>query len=141
MKSLITWTVGRRLAAIAAAGGLTALVVGAAALSGASSVNAAAKAQANIDQARALVHQLDTRASELKVDGYKAVTIANPSDEVSELKGDIAEPRGYLRQLAAVQLDPTTERHLAGIKPAFEGFFTEMTNFVNSAVTDQSAAL
>ena len=37
--------------------------------------------------------QLDTRASELKVDGYKALVRPNPADQLEELAGDIDTPR------------------------------------------------
>ncbi len=51
-----------------------------------------------------LVLQLDTRASELKVDGYKAAVREVPSEQLAELADDIATPEGMLAELREIPL-------------------------------------
>ncbi len=75
----ITWSVGRRLAAIAAIGGVTAVVVGGVALSGLDTIEGKSHELADLEEARSLMHALDTRSSELKVDGLKALTYPDNS--------------------------------------------------------------
>ena len=66
---------------------LTAVLIGDAKKDGASAE------LADLSHAQALVLQIDTRASELKVDGYKALVRPNPADELAELADDIETPR------------------------------------------------
>ena len=54
----------------------------------------------NLNHAQSLVLQIDTRASELKVDGYKALVRPNAADELEELAGDIETPQGLPRRAA-----------------------------------------
>ncbi len=87
MSSVLVWTVGRRLAAIAAAGVLTTVALGVTGLQGLADVRTDSEALDRIEQARVLVHQLDTRASELKVDGYKTLVMARPADAARRAEG------------------------------------------------------
>src|SRR5215204_1917848 len=71
-------------------GVLVAMIVGNA------SVRAANDGLDRINEAEKLVLQLDTRASELKVDGFKAIVRDDPSEQLAELADDIATPEALL---------------------------------------------
>src|SRR3954454_12076569 len=60
----------------------------AAVLIGNADISAASETLANLNQAEKVVLQIDTRASELKVDGYKTLVRPDPAAELDELAGD-----------------------------------------------------
>jgi hypothetical protein len=64
---------------------------------GNSSVRSATVELGRLEHAQELVLQLDTRASELKVVGFKALVRPNPVDQLSELADDIATPQASSR--------------------------------------------
>ncbi len=55
--------------------------------------------------AYSLILSLDTRASELKVDAYKALLRPDPQGQVEELEEDVAKPRELLAELAKIPVD------------------------------------
>src|SRR3712207_7608765 len=57
----------------------------------------------HLNEAEKLVLQLDTRASELKVDGFKAIVRENPSEQLSELADDIARSEEHTSELQSRQ--------------------------------------
>jgi hypothetical protein len=57
-----------------------------------------------LSDARSLVLELDTRASELKVDGYKAAVREDPAEQLDELAEDVATPEQLLADLDALPL-------------------------------------
>jgi methyl-accepting chemotaxis protein len=90
--------------------------------------------------AQALVLQLDTRASELKVDGFKALVRDVPADQLAELADDIATPTQLLAQLAAVPLTGDAAAAVAYVASTYGTYLDAITAFVNAAVADQAAA-
>ncbi|MFD2092619.1 methyl-accepting chemotaxis protein [Blastococcus deserti] len=109
-------------------------------LNGNASVREAEAELGHVTHAEAIVLQLDTRASELKVDGYKALVREDPSEQLAELADDIATPEELLEELSTI--------HLADVPPAAEavgalmdtyGEYTDAIKaFVESAVADQA---
>src|SRR4051812_19490723 len=83
---------------IAFGGVLTAVVVGD------SRVQAANEDLKRLNDAQKLAYQLDTRASELKVDGFKTAVRPDPGAELDELKGDIATPTAMMAALDDLHL-------------------------------------
>jgi hypothetical protein len=87
--------------------GVVVLVLGAvitSVLVGASAVAVADRRLADLTRAGMLVLQLDSRASELKVDGYEAVVRKVPAEQLPELADDRAAPEGLLAGLAEIEL-------------------------------------
>ena len=85
------------------------VVVSLGAVLGSVLIGDAAKSEAstelsNLNQAKSLVLQLDTRASELKVDGFKALVRPDPTEQLTELADDIATPEGMLAELDTIPL-------------------------------------
>jgi methyl-accepting chemotaxis protein len=90
--------------------------------------------------AQALVLQLDTRASELKVDGFKALVRDVPSEQLTELADDIDTPTQLLAQLADVPLTGDAAAAVADVASTYGTYLDAITSFVKLAVADRPAA-
>jgi methyl-accepting chemotaxis protein len=90
--------------------------------------------------AQALVLQLDTRASELKVDGFKALVRDVPADQLAELADDIDTPTQLLAQLQEIPLTGEPATAVADVVSTYGTYLDAITGFVKQAVTDQAAA-
>jgi methyl-accepting chemotaxis protein len=112
----------------------------AAALSGASAVDRATQRLQDVQRAESLVLQLDTRASELKVDGYKALLRDDPADQLVELEQDVATPRALLEDLGEVPLGGEVAPAVASLEASYADYTAAIIAFVDSAVADQDAA-
>ncbi|MCF6745805.1 methyl-accepting chemotaxis protein [Blastococcus sp. KM273128] len=107
---------------------------------GSSRVHDADVELAELNRAEKLVLQLDTRASELKVDGFKAVTRPDPAEQLPELADDIATPQALLDELATVNLEGDAAAAVSGLAASYSDYTDAITVFVESAIADQSAA-
>jgi methyl-accepting chemotaxis protein len=87
--------------------------------------------------AETLVLQLDTRASELKVDGFKALVRDVPSEQLAELADDIATPEALLDELSGIPLDGSAADAVAGLLASFGDYTAAIQAFVDGAVADQ----
>src|SRR5690242_13717512 len=83
-------TIGRRLALLGSIGLVVALMSNGASLVLGSRVNSLRGEENDYGLAQTLIRELDTRASELKVDGYKALL----SDTPKELMADVTDDAG-----------------------------------------------
>jgi methyl-accepting chemotaxis protein len=136
----VRWTVGRKLAALAGIGLLVALVVSAVAVQGVSTVREQRAVQRDLEAAQDLLLRLDTRASELKVDGFKALVRPAPAEGLGELAEDVAEPRALLEELAALPLAGPLAEQVDGVAAGYEAYIAAIEAFVASAVADQADA-
>ncbi|WP_236828473.1 methyl-accepting chemotaxis protein [Blastococcus sp. MG754426] len=137
------WFADRRLATkfgiliavvvTAFAGLLSAVLVGNA------SVRDANTELAHLNAAEKLVLQLDTRASELKVDGFKTLVRVDPEAQLAELAEDIATPEAMLDELATVPLTGRAADSVAGLADSFGAYTTAITAWVELAVADPAA--
>jgi methyl-accepting chemotaxis protein len=95
----------------------------------------------HVSRAEQLVLQLDTRASELKVDGFKALVRENPSEQLAELADDIATPEALLAELGTIHLAdvPPAAEAVAELTGSYGAYTDAITAFVESAVADQAA--
>jgi methyl-accepting chemotaxis protein len=109
-------------------------------LIGNATVRAANTELADLTHAQELVLQLDTRASELKVDGFKAIVRDVPSEQLSELADDIATPQALLEELAPIHLTGDSANAVAGLADSYAAYTDAISAFVNSAVADQATA-
>ena len=95
---------------------------------------------ADLSHAQALVLQLDTRASELKVDGYKALVRPNPADAA---RGAGRRHRDARRRCSpswtAIPLTGDSRRRRSPTCETSFGAYTDaITVFINDAVADQA---
>jgi methyl-accepting chemotaxis protein len=118
---------------VLAFGGLLATV-----LIGNAEVHAAEEEVAHLTEAEMLVLQLDTRASELKVDGFKAIVRENPAEQLAELADDIAAPEELLAELRQVPLSGDPARVVADVQTTFGAYTAAISAFVDAAVADQA---
>ena len=109
-------------------------------LSGFGTVQDANAHLSRLNAAEELVLQLDTRASELKVDGYKAVVREDPTEQLPELADDIATPKALLAELAEIELNGDSATAVAGLADSYGAYTDAITAFVDVAVADQSLA-
>ncbi|KRC43346.1 chemotaxis protein [Nocardioides sp. Root224] len=135
----ITWTVGRRLAAIAVIGAATSAVVAGVALAGFRGLDADATELAKWEDARTLMHALDTRSSELKVDGLKAVAYPDNSSLPQDVVDDNATVTDLVNQLKDLDLGAAQEQ-ADQFDQAWVAYGQTIADFVDSAVADQAAA-
>ena len=91
-----------------------------------------------LSQANTLVRQLDTRASEMKVDGYKTLVRPDPAAQRGELSEDAATAQELLDGLDALPLTGPTAQAVAALRPRFETYTTTLTAFVDSSIADQA---
>ena len=138
MKSPITWTVSRRLAAIAAIGGATVVLVGGVVVNGLNSLDAESKQTAAYADAVSLMHQLDTRSSELKVDGLKAVAYRDNGNIPADVVDDQGKVDDLLGQLEALDLGES-KASKAKFEAAWATYGDKIASFVDEAVADRKA--
>src|SRR3954470_3914830 len=100
-------------------------------LIGAGNIGAANEELTQVHQAEALVLQIDTRASELKVDGYKTLVRPDPAAELDELAGDIETAQGLLDELDTVPLTGTSASTVADLQSTFGQYTDAITEFIN----------
>ncbi|MGZ4487744.1 MAG: methyl-accepting chemotaxis protein [Nocardioides sp.] len=136
MKATLTWTVGRRLAAIAVLGVMMGLSAWGVALHGLTAVRTTNTQLETIQKADTILAQLDTRASELKVDGYKTLVRPDPSSELSELSDDSGTIDTLLTQLKALPYGPDTTFDPMPVLAAYRTYVADMSTFVNRAASD-----
>ncbi|SFU10032.1 methyl-accepting chemotaxis protein, partial [Geodermatophilus amargosae] len=91
-----------------------------------------------LNDAQELVLQLDTRASELKVDGFKAIVRDVPAEQLAELADDIATPEALLDELAGIELTGDSAAAVDALQDSYGDYTDAITAFVNSAVADQA---
>jgi len=92
---------------------------------------------ANLNHAESLVLQLDTRASELKVDGYKTLVRPDPGAELEELTGDIQTGTDLLDELATIPLTGKSAAAVADLASTFGQYTDAITAFINAGIADQ----
>ncbi|XAW56006.1 methyl-accepting chemotaxis protein [Blastococcus sp. HT6-4] len=95
----------------------------------------------DLNKAEAVVLALDTRASELKVDAYKALVRPDPAVQLEELAGDIATAEELLAELRTVELTGESAAAVAGVLDSFGPYTQAIEQFINSAVADQAGML
>jgi methyl-accepting chemotaxis protein len=109
-------------------------------LMGNASVRDANAELGHLNHAEKLVLQLDTRASELKVDGFKALVRENPSDQLTELADDIATPEAMLDELGTIHLadSPASAAAVAALQESYGAYTAAISAFIDSAIADQA---
>jgi methyl-accepting chemotaxis protein len=123
------------LSVVVAFGGLLAAM-----LSGNAAVRSA-ESQLEIDEAaQELVLRLDTRASELKVDGFKALVRESPADQLAELEEDLATPADFIAELTALPLDGASAEAVSVLADAFTEYGIGIRAVVDDAIVDQESA-
>jgi len=117
-----------------ALGGVVAAVV-----VGSAAVHDANHELAQLNRAEELVLQLDTRASELKVDGFKAIVREDPAAQLEELADDVATPEAMLAELDDIPLEGPAAGITSGLDEGFRAYTDAISAWVELAVADPVA--
>src|SRR4051812_24451872 len=104
---------------------------------GAGKISEANTTLSHLNHAQEVVLALDTRASELKVDGYKTLVRPDPSAELEELTGDIQTGQELLDEVDAIPLTGESATAVADLASTFQQYTTAITQFVNAGAVDQ----
>ena len=139
MKTTLTWTVGRRLAAVTAIGATTSLVVAGVAWFAMHGQDADADELAMYADARAYMHALDTRSSELKVDGLKAAAYPDNRAIAQDVIDDQATIDELVQKVQALGLEIEPQQ-AAQFEQALKEYGAAIAAYVDDAIADQEAA-
>ena len=90
--------------------------------------------------AQSLVLQLDTRASELKVDAFRALVREVPAEARTEVAEDTATADQLLTELSGIELTGESATAVAELRASFDDYTAAVGAFVDTAVADQAAA-
>jgi methyl-accepting chemotaxis protein len=134
------FTIGRRLALLGGIGLAVAVVSNVAALLLSAQVRDLQDQERNHLKAAQLIRQLDTRASELKVDGYKALLSSTPADLRQDLTDDTQTVTDLFTELNALPLDPDDQQMVKGMQQAFDGYVQGIGAVIDSAVANPRLA-
>ena len=90
--------------------------------------------------AQSLVLQLDTRASELKVDAFRALVREVPAEARTEIAEDTATAHELLTELSGIELTGESAAAVGELRASFDDYTAAVGAFVDTAVADQAAA-
>ncbi|SNT07535.1 methyl-accepting chemotaxis protein [Geodermatophilus pulveris] len=93
-----------------------------------------------LSHARSLVLQLDTRASELKVDAFRVLVRDVPAEARTEVAEDTAIADELLTELSGITLTGESAAAVAELETSFDDYTAAIGAFVDAAVADQAAA-
>jgi len=136
----IRMSIGRRLALLGAIGLVVALITNGVSLLVSSRVGVYQAELRTHLTAVNLVRQLDTRAAELKVDGYKALLSSTPTDLRQDLADDTQTVTDLLAALNALPLEDDDKEQIASIGAEFDGFLASIDTIIEAAVVNQTRA-
>ncbi|GAB6900272.1 methyl-accepting chemotaxis protein [Kineosporia succinea] len=136
----IRFTIGRRLALLGGIGLAVAVLSNVAALMLAAQVKDLQGQERTHLKALAVIRQLDTRASELKVDGYKALLSPSPADLKQDLTDDTATVDELFGKLDALPLHDDDKQMVDGMRSAFGDYTKAIGVVIDAAVSNQVAA-
>ena len=142
MKSPITWSVGRRLAAIATVGGVTAAAITLTALSGQARLDANKDNVLDAGRVQAAVLALDTRASEIKVSALKSLV----GEDLDEIRVSMREDEATVEELLAIidanagTLDPDDMETIEPLAGEFATYIASIDTFLDLVESDPAEA-
>jgi len=93
-----------------------------------------------LNQASAVVLQLDRHASELKVNGLQAIARSDPGTQPAKLKEQAEETAAVLSTLGGLRLGATEKASVARIEKVVKEYIETITQFVDNAAMDQEQA-
>jgi methyl-accepting chemotaxis protein len=136
----VNLTMGRRLGLLGAVGLAVAVVGGGMSLIALGRIDEAQTDLREHGEAQRLLRELDTRSSELKVDGYKALLMPVPAEERAELADDTGKITERLDALDALDLDAEDKADFVALRQTFEQYVAGISAVVDAAVANQPLA-
>jgi methyl-accepting chemotaxis protein len=133
-------TMAKRLGLVGGIGLLVALISGVVSMVALNRLDAARERIDTYGEAQVLVRELDTRSSELKVDGYKALLRPDPAGQQEELTEDAGTVTERLDKLDALALDDADKARIRELRGVFDGYLAGIGAVVSNAVANQAQA-
>ncbi len=133
-------TIGRRLALLGSIGLAVALLSNGASLVLGSKANDLQDEEAHYGQAQTLIRELDTRASELKVDGYKALLSDNPKELLADVADDAGKVAVRLAAMEKLDLRADERAAVADLQSSFAIYTDKIEAIVQGAIKNRAAA-
>ncbi len=93
----------------------------------------------DLQQASGLMHHLDTREAELKVDAYRALAEEDIAPIIADLPDDLASVTDTIAELDQIDLPDAIQQQVDDIKADALAFNTFIETFVRDAQKDQAA--
>ena len=134
------WTIGRRMAAVGTIGLMAAVLISAASIIGVGRVHALAQQQQEYGRAQQLLREMDARASELKVDAYKALVAKDPADLRQGVAQDVGTLTARTDELAALDLGAVNGVAIDKITAVMTDYGQKISRIVEATVADRAAA-
>ena len=135
----ITWTVGRRLAAIAGIGAVASMTIGISAVSSAGSIDRENQVAASIAEGRTLMTSVQGSASDLRGRAFAALQ-GEASASATAGSQDFARARASLTALGRLSLDHHNTTQAEAITADFASLESTLGRFFTLAETDPAAA-
>jgi methyl-accepting chemotaxis protein len=136
----LRFTIGRRLALLGCIGLAVALLSNGASLLLGSRVTGYQNEELSYQKGQQLIRELDTRASELKVDGYKALLSETPADEVAEVADDAETVTVRLDKLDKLDLRGPDRQIAVTLRSSFTNYVDAVKAIIAGAVRDPVGA-
>ncbi|WP_380031123.1 methyl-accepting chemotaxis protein [Dactylosporangium vinaceum] len=127
-----------KIGILCAAGIVVAAATGSAGLLSQSRLSDQAETVHVLDSASSLLHHLDTRESELKVDAYRALAEKDIAGILKDLPDDLASVTDTIAELDALDLPAGVRADVEDIKSSALQFNTFIDTFVKDAQTNQA---
>jgi methyl-accepting chemotaxis protein len=135
----INWTVARRIAVIVVIGALTTLTLGAVSLLQAKRVQGESVHEAEIERALVTLRALDTRASELKFDGLKSVSLADKSVAQADLVDDTGQAADLIAELKSYDLSAKEKARWDDLSATFDDYTAAVGSMIDDAINNPTA--
>nr|BFE65942.1 hypothetical protein GCM10020063_104680 [Dactylosporangium thailandense] len=131
--------IARKIGILCAAGVLVSAAAGTVGLLAQRELSQQADTVHTLDIASSLLHHLDTRESELKVDAYRAIAEADIAAILGDLPDDQSSVTDTLDKLDALELPADVDAALAAIKTDALAFNDFIGTFIRGAQADQAS--
>ena len=141
MKHSISWTVGRRLAALTGVGVLTVVALAGFAMTSAQTVHSQAQHVQGLQDARSIGHALDAQAGELEVAALNALSAKDPAPLKAGVEDDMVEPRALLSRLKRLDLSTADRARVATIDTGYEAYLSSIGSFVDAAAAGRPGTM
>src|SRR4051794_33537016 len=134
----IRWTVGRRIAVIAAVCLASTVLVAAMAWFSAGTVEHNADRMRVHDEARSDYQSLEVLATDLMVDGFKSATLTDPTIAQTDFADDRAAVDRVIADLRTLDLDTDDVATIDDVETAFGDYTTREGGFIHAAVAGRT---
>ncbi|MEV4517494.1 methyl-accepting chemotaxis protein [Dactylosporangium sp. NPDC049525] len=129
----------QKIGVLCAAGVVVSAVTGATGIAAQLKLTDQARIVRDLQEASGLMHHLDTREAELKVDAYRALAEGDIAAIIADLPDDLGSVTDTIAELDQIKLPPAIRQDVDDIKADALAFNTFIDTFVRDAQRDQAS--